>query len=81
MKRERQSTAKAREKIIASYKRIITEINAGKGVIELKSGAKVDAGKSLRKADIYALISADTGMGYSERMIEKYVREELRVES
>jgi hypothetical protein len=78
MKPERESTRIARVRIIQSYEKIINDINAGKGVIALESGATIDAGKSLRKADIYALISADIGMGYSERMIDKYVRGHLK---
>jgi hypothetical protein len=72
---ERETTKIARDKIIESYQKIISNINSGQGNIIMNSGATINAGKSLRKVDIYNLIAEDTAMGYSEKMIEKYVQQ------
>jgi hypothetical protein len=75
---ERETTKKARALIRASYDKIIKAINSDKGKISLSGGVVIDAGKSLRKTDIYAIVSQDIGLGYGEQMIEKYVREYLK---
>ncbi|MDR2359385.1 MAG: hypothetical protein LBD87_06260 [Prevotellaceae bacterium] len=75
---ERETTKKARALIRASYDKVIKAINSGKGKITLDDGVAIDAGKSLRKVDIYSIVSQDIGLGYCEQMIEKYVREYLK---
>ena len=75
---ERETTIKARTLIRASYDKVIKAINSDKGKLILSDGMVIDAGKSLRKTDIYAIVSQDIGLGYCEQMIEKYVREYLK---
>jgi hypothetical protein len=75
MNRERESTKKTRELIRRSYDKIIRKINSGEGRIVIAENVYVDAGKTLRKADIYALVAQDIGLDYSESTVEKYVRE------
>jgi hypothetical protein len=78
---ERETTRKARALIRASYDKVIKAINSGKGKITLSDSVAIDAGKSLRKTDIYAIVSQDIGLGNCEQMIEKYVREYLKEKS
>jgi hypothetical protein len=72
---ERPSTKKARALIRASYDAIISKINSSEGAISVTKNVTVNAGKALRKSDIYAIIAQDTGLCYSEATIEKYIHE------
>ena len=75
---ERETTRKARALIRASYDKVIKSINSDRGKLVLSDRVIINAGKSLRKTDIYAIVSQDIGLGYYEQMIEKYVREYLK---
>ncbi|MDR0694383.1 MAG: hypothetical protein LBF81_03680, partial [Prevotellaceae bacterium] len=58
---ERETTKKARALIRASYDNVIKAVNSDRGKIVLSDGVVIDAGKSLRKTDIYAIVSQDIG--------------------
>jgi len=71
---ERKSTEKVRKKIFETIDSVLKEFNSDKGKIEV-NGLSIKIVNSLRKSDLYSIISEASGLGLSEMTIYRYYKD------
>lgn len=77
---ERRSTAITRDKIYTAIKSVLNELNSESGKIKI-GDVSIKVGQSIRKIDLYSIISEVSGTGLCEKTIERYYKEYVKHEN